>query len=77
VLKALARGATAVSIGRPYLYGLAAGGEAGVAKVLQLLRDEIERDMALLGCRNVAEIGRRHISCNRYGDTGMSTRDTP
>ena len=34
---------------------------AGVAKVLQLLRDEIERDMALLGCRSVAEIGRKHI----------------
>ena len=62
VMKALARGATACSIGRPYLYGLAAGGESGVAKALQLLRDEIERDMALLGCRNVAEIGRKHIS---------------
>jgi L-lactate dehydrogenase (cytochrome) len=61
-MKALARGATACSIGRPYLYGLAAGGESGVAKALQLLRDEIERDMALLGCRNVAEIGRKHIS---------------
>jgi L-lactate dehydrogenase (cytochrome) len=61
VLKALARGATACSIGRPYLYGLAAGGEAGVAKALQLLQDEIERGMALLGCRNVAEIGRKHI----------------
>jgi L-lactate dehydrogenase (cytochrome) len=51
-----------VSIGRPYLYGLAAGGEKGVAKALQLLRDEIERDMALLGCRTVAEIGRKHIN---------------
>jgi L-lactate dehydrogenase (cytochrome) len=61
VMKALARGATACSIGRPYLYGLAAGGEAGVAKALQLLHDEIKRDMALLGCRNVAEIGRKHI----------------
>ena len=72
VLKALARGATAVSIGRPYLYGLAAGGEAGVTKVLQLLRDEIERDMALLGCRNVDEIGLKHISYSRCGDTGVS-----
>lgn len=61
VMKALARGATACSIGRPYLYGLAAGGEAGVTKALQLLRDEIERDMALLGCRKVAEIGQKHI----------------
>jgi L-lactate dehydrogenase (cytochrome) len=62
VMKALARGATACSIGRPYLYGLAAGGEAGVARALQLLHEEIERDMALLGCRSVAEIGRKHIA---------------
>ena len=62
VLKALARGATACSIGRPYLYGLAAGGQAGVAKALELLRAEIERDMALLGCRNIAEISSKHIA---------------
>ena len=62
VMKALARGATACSIGRPYLYGLAAGGQAGVTRVLELLRDEIERDMALLGCRNVAEIDRKHLA---------------
>ncbi len=62
VLKALARGATACSIGRPYLFGLAAGGEAGVTKALQLLRAEIERDMSLLGCRNIGEIGSKHIA---------------
>ncbi len=62
VMKALARGATACSIGRPYLYGLAAGGEAGVTRALELLRDEIERDMGLLGCRSVTEIGSKHIA---------------
>jgi L-lactate dehydrogenase (cytochrome) len=62
VLKALARGATACSMGRPYLYGLAAGGQAGVSKALQLLRLELERDMGLLGCRNISEIGRKHIA---------------
>ena len=62
VMKALASGATACSIGRPYLYGLAAGGQAGVTRALELLRDEIERDMALLGCRSVAEIGSKHIA---------------
>ena len=62
VLKALARGATACSMGRPYLYGLAAGGQAGVAKGLELLRAEIERDMGLLGCRNISEISRKHIA---------------
>ena len=62
VLKALARGATACSMGRPYLFGLAAAGQAGVAKVLRLLRAEIKRDMALLGCRNIGEINRKHIT---------------
>ena len=61
VLKALARGATACSIGRPYLYGLAAGGQAGVSKALELLRAEVERGMGLIGCRNVSEIGEKHI----------------
>ncbi|MCP4045389.1 MAG: alpha-hydroxy-acid oxidizing protein [Gammaproteobacteria bacterium] len=61
VLKALASGATACSIGRPYLYGLAAAGQAGVTKVLELLRAETERDMGLIGCRNIAEIGKKHI----------------
>jgi L-lactate dehydrogenase (cytochrome) len=57
VLKALALGANACSIGRGYLYGLAAGGQAGVERALTLLRAEVERDMALLGVNTVAEIG--------------------
>ena len=61
VLKALARGATACSIGRPYLFGLAAAGQTGVAKVLELLRAEIERDMGLIGCRNISEISSKHL----------------
>jgi len=61
VLKALARGATACSIGRPYLYGLAAGGQAGVARALEILRSEIERDMGLLGVRNIQEISSKHL----------------
>lgn len=62
VLKALARGATACSMGRPYLFGLAAGGQAGVARAVELLRAEIERGMGLIGCRNISEIGEKHIS---------------
>jgi len=58
VLKALALGARACMIGRPYLYGLVAGGEAGVDRGLAILREEIARDMALLGARNIGEIGR-------------------
>ena len=62
VLKALARGATACSIGRPYLFGLAAGGQEGVAKALELLRAEIERDMGLIGCTGISEISGKHIA---------------
>jgi L-lactate dehydrogenase (cytochrome) len=56
VLKALARGAKACSIGRPYLFGLAAGGEAGVAKALDILRSEFVRAMQLCGCADVQNI---------------------
>jgi L-lactate dehydrogenase (cytochrome) len=61
VLKALALGATACSIGRAYLFGLAAGGEAGVERALSLLRDEVERSLALLGCTSLAELSPAHI----------------
>jgi len=61
VLKALARGATACSMGRPYLYGLAAGGQAGVSKAVELLRAEIVRGMGLIGCRKISEISSKHI----------------
>lgn len=56
VLKALALGATACMIGRPYLYGLAAGGQPGVARVLELLRSEVERDMILSGRARSADL---------------------
>jgi 4-hydroxymandelate oxidase len=58
VLKALALGARAVLLGRPILWGLAVGGEAGVRAVLELVRDELSRAMALAGCRSVEEIDR-------------------
>lgn len=57
VVKAVALGADAVMIGRAALYGLGAGGEPGVAHALQLLRTEMERTLALLGCRNLDEVG--------------------
>jgi (S)-mandelate dehydrogenase len=61
VLKALALGADAVMIGRPALYGLAAGGQPGVAHALGLLRAEMERTLALLGCRSLGELGRHLV----------------
>jgi len=56
VLKALALGANACSVGRAYLYGLAAGGEAGVDRALALLTEELVRNMALLGATRVSEV---------------------
>jgi L-lactate dehydrogenase (cytochrome) len=56
VLKAIAAGATACSGGRLYLYALAAAGEPGVQRVVGKLRDEIERDMKLMGIRSIAEL---------------------
>lgn len=61
VLKALALGANAVSIGRPYLYGLASGGQLGVERALGMLKSELERSMALLGCRTIGELGPGHV----------------
>ena len=54
VVKAIALGARAVLVGRPYLYGLAASGEAGVERVFEILEEEMSRTMALLGCRDLA-----------------------
>ncbi len=62
ILTALALGADGVAIGRAYLYGLGAGGEAGVSKALEILATELRRDMALLGVTRLAEITRGHVS---------------
>jgi len=56
VLMALARGAKAVLIGRPYVYGLAIAGAKGVEREVSIFRDEFERAMALTGRRSIAEI---------------------
>jgi len=58
VVKALALGANAVLIGRPYLYGLAVGGREGVKRVVEILRAELEMTMGLLGRTSIPEIDR-------------------
>jgi L-lactate dehydrogenase (cytochrome) len=65
VIKALALGAKACTVGRAYLYGLGAGGEPGVDRALTLLREEIERAMALSGFRQVSEITRDRVTHRR------------
>lgn len=58
VLKAIAMGASAVFVGRATLYGLAAGGEPGVARALAIFREEIDRAQALIGCPTLADLNR-------------------
>ncbi|HEV2008813.1 MAG TPA: alpha-hydroxy acid oxidase [Burkholderiales bacterium] len=61
VLKALALGAQFVFVGRPFLYAAAVAGEAGVRHAIKLLRDEISRDMALLGITTLVEMRRERL----------------
>ncbi|MGI4798351.1 MAG: alpha-hydroxy acid oxidase, partial [Janthinobacterium lividum] len=61
VLKALSLGAKAVGVGRYYLFPLAAAGQAGVERALDLMRIEIERDMRLMGCNSVSQLGRSNL----------------
>jgi 4-hydroxymandelate oxidase len=61
VLRARALGAQAVLVGRPIVYALAVAGEEGVVHVLQLLREEVELGLRLLGCTSLAEVSREHV----------------
>jgi len=67
VVKALALGAKAVLIGRPTLYGTAAGGEAGAARAIAIFRDEIDRVLALLGCPGIAALDREYLAPGGLG----------
>jgi isopentenyl diphosphate isomerase/L-lactate dehydrogenase-like FMN-dependent dehydrogenase len=61
VVKALALGADMVFAGRPPLYGATVAGEAGALRALELLQSEVDRVMALIGCRDVAELGPQYL----------------
>jgi len=61
VLKALALGARAAFAGRAFACGLAVDGEAGVASVLSILRDELALGLALLGCSSPDQVARSHV----------------
>jgi L-lactate dehydrogenase (cytochrome) len=65
VLAAVALGARAALVGRAYLYGLMAGGRAGVARAAAILTGEITRTLQLLGVRSVDELGPRHVRLRR------------
>ncbi len=61
VLKALSLGARAIGVGRIYLFPLAAAGQPGVERALGLMREEIERDMKLMGCTRVDQLSRSNL----------------
>jgi len=62
IVKALCLGARAVLIGRAYAYGLAVAGEAGITRALEILRDDLERTLRLLGCESVSELNSSFVS---------------
>ena len=61
IVKAICLGARAVLVGRAYVYGLGAAGEAGVARALEILRADLERTLTLLGCPSIAELNPSYV----------------
>ncbi|MBS0608638.1 MAG: alpha-hydroxy-acid oxidizing protein, partial [Proteobacteria bacterium] len=61
ILKAMALGAAMVFLGRPMLYGAAVAGQAGVARVIDILGAEVDRNLALLGCPDVNDLDEAFI----------------
>ena len=61
IVKAICLGARAVLVGRPYVYGLATAGHAGVARALEILRTDLERTLKLLGCPSIAALDRSYV----------------
>jgi L-lactate dehydrogenase (cytochrome) len=62
IVKALCMGARAVLCGRAYAYGLAAAGEAGVDRAIDILRVDLDRTLRLLGCSSVAELDHSYVN---------------
>jgi L-lactate dehydrogenase (cytochrome) len=69
VLKAIALGARVVLCGRAYAYGLAAAGEAGVRRAIEILRDDIDRTLRLLGCSSIASLDRSYVDAPSHWRT--------
>jgi L-lactate dehydrogenase (cytochrome) len=61
IVKAICLGARAVLVGRPYVYGLATAGHAGVTRALEILRTDLERTLKLLGCPSIAALDRSYV----------------
>ena len=74
VVKALSLGAAACLIGRPQLWGLAVAGEAGVAHVLALLRQDIDLTMGLMGASRLGDLGQHCLSRQSASSNGAADR---
>jgi L-lactate dehydrogenase (cytochrome) len=72
IAKALCMGARAVLCGRAYAYGLAAAGEAGVDRAIEILRVDLERTLRLLGCASVTELDRSYVNVPRSWEVGSA-----
>ena len=74
IVKAIALGADLVLVGRAALYGVAAAGEAGARRALQILGSEVDRVLALLGCNSLAELGPQHLRAQAARCLATSSR---
>jgi isopentenyl diphosphate isomerase/L-lactate dehydrogenase-like FMN-dependent dehydrogenase len=70
IVKAICMGARAVLCGRAYAYGLAAAGEVGVNRAIEILRTDLERTLRLLGCASVAELDRSYVNVPKGWEVG-------
>lgn len=75
VIRALALGATACLMGRPYMYGLAAAGQRGVERVVSLIRDELRVALTMLGCKSPADVG-PHLLATQPAERGTAALTT-
>jgi L-lactate dehydrogenase (cytochrome) len=66
IVKAICLGARAVLVGRAYAFGLAAAGGAGVARVIEILRDDVERTLRLIGCPSVSALDSSYLNVPKH-----------
>src|SRR5947208_2872224 len=66
IVKAICLGARAVLLGRAYAFGLAAAGKAGVTRALEILRDDVERTLRLLGCPSVSALNSSYLNIPKH-----------
>jgi len=72
IVKAICLGARAVLLGRAYAFGLAAAGKAGVTRALEILRNDVERTLRLLGCPSVSALNSSYLNIPRHWQTSAS-----